>query len=246
MTIKNTALIFAGGVGKRMQSTNRPKQFLELGGKPIIIHTIEHFEEHPDIDAIVVVCIESWIDFLKEQLAKFNIHKVIAVVPGGASGQESIRNGLYAIRDNIGMDAQNVTVLIHDGVRPLINEKVITDNIESVKKYGNAITVVPAIETIIETDADGELTKVEDRNRCRMARAPQSFVLADILEAHRRLIEDGEEEMIDSAMLMQHYGAKLHTVIGPTENIKITTPTDYYLFRALVEAKENQQFGGEL
>jgi 2-C-methyl-D-erythritol 4-phosphate cytidylyltransferase len=244
--MKNVALIFAGGVGKRMQITKCPKQFLELGGKPIIIHTIEHFEEHTDIDAIVVVCIEDWIDYLREKLEKFNIHKVISVVPGGNTGQESIRNGLYAIRDNVDAKPEDIVVLIHDGVRPLINERLITDNIESVKKYGNAITVVPAIETIIEIDEDGELTKVADRSRCRMARAPQSFVLYDILEAHRRLIEDGEEEMIDSAMLMQHYGAKLHTVTGPSENIKITTPTDYYLFRALVEAKENQQFGGEL
>jgi 2-C-methyl-D-erythritol 4-phosphate cytidylyltransferase len=242
----NIALIFAGGSGKRMQNSNRPKQFLELGGKPIIIHTIEHFEEHPDIDGVVVVCIADWIDFLKEKLKKFNIHKVVSVVPGGSTGQESIRNGLYAIRDYVKNDTKNTIVLIHDGVRPLIDEKLITDNIASVKKYGNAITVVPAIETIIETDAEGEITKVADRNCCRLARAPQSFVLWDILEAHRRLLEEGEEEMIDSAMLMQHYGAKLHTVEGPSENIKITTPTDYYLFRALVEAKENKQFGGEL
>jgi 2-C-methyl-D-erythritol 4-phosphate cytidylyltransferase len=244
--MKNVALIFAGGSGKRMQNSNRPKQFLELGGKPIIIHTIEHFEEHPEIDGVVVVCIDGWIDFLKEKIEKFNIHKVVDIVPGGGTGQESIRNGLYAIRDYVKDDTENTIVLIHDGVRPLIDEKLITDNIESVRKYGNAITVVPAIETIIETDSDGEITKVADRSRCRMARAPQSFVLSDILEAHRRLLEEGEEEMIDSAMLMQHYGAKLHTVEGPSENIKITTPTDYYLFRAFVEAKENKQFGGEL
>lgn len=244
--MKNIALIFAGGVGKRMQTTKCPKQFLELGGKPIIIHTIEHFEEHEAIDGIVVVCIKEWIDVLKEKLEKFNIRKVVAIVSGGKTGQESIRNGLYAIRDHVHEDPKDVVVLIHDGVRPLINQKLITDNIESVKKYGNAITVVPAIETIIEIDENGELTKVTDRSRCRMARAPQSFVLEDILEAHRKLLEDGEAEMIDSAMLMQHYGARLHTVVGPSENIKITTPTDYYLFRALVEAKENQQFGGEL
>lgn len=244
--MKNVALIFAGGIGKRMKTTTCPKQFLELGGKPIIIHTIEHFEEHPDIDGIVVVCIADWIDFLKEKLEKFNIHKVVSIVPGGNSGQESIRNGLYAIRDHFEQRAEEIIVLIHDGVRPLINEKVISDNIKSVNIYGNAITVIPAIETIIETDNNGEIIKVEDRSRCKMARAPQSFILSDILEAHRKVLEDGEEEMVDSAMLMQHYGIKLHTVVGPSENIKITTPTDYYLFRALVEARENQQFGGEV
>ena len=240
----NTALIFAGGTGTRMKNKDKPKQFLELNGKPIIIHTIEHFDEHPEIDAIVVVCIESWIDFLKNKLEKFNIKKVVNVVPGGKTGQESIRNGLVAIRDyTFGME-DNPIVLIHDGVRPLINDKVISDNIKCVKENGNAITVVPAIETIIETDDNANIAKVADRTHCKLARAPQSFYLKDILNAHYKSIKDGKTEMIDSAMLMQYYGAVLHTVIGPVENIKITTPIDYHIFRALVMAKENEQIGG--
>lgn len=240
----NTALIFAGGTGTRMKNKDKPKQFLELNGKPIIIHTIEHFDEHPEIDAIVVVCIESWIDFLKNKLEKFNIKKVVNVVPGGKTGQESIRNGLVAIRDyTFGME-DNPIVLIHDGVRPLINDKVISDNIKCVKENGNAITVVPAIETIIETDDNGNIAKVADRTHCKLARAPQSFYLKDILNAHYKSIKDRKTEMIDSAMLMQYYGAVLHTVIGPVENIKITTPIDYHIFRALVMAKENEQIGG--
>lgn len=238
----NAALIFAGGTGTRMKVKDKPKQFLELNGKPIIIHTIENFDDHPEIDVIVVVCIEGWIDFLYEKLKKFNIKKVIKVVPGGNSGQESIRNGLYAIRDYI-KEYDNDIVLIHDGVRPLINAKLISDNIQCVKENGNAITVVPAIETIIEIDDVGDISNVADRSHCRMARAPQSFYLKDILEAHYKSIEDGELEMIDSAMLMQHYGARLHTVVGPVENIKITTPLDYHIFRAVVMARENEQIG---
>lgn len=138
----------------------------------------------------------------------------------------------------------NPIVLIHDGVRPLINDKVISDNIKCVKENGNAITVVPAIETIIETDDNGNIAKVADRTHCKLARAPQSFYLKDILNAHYKSIKDGKTEMIDSAMLMQYYGAVLHTVIGPVENIKITTPIDYHIFRALVMAKENEQIGG--
>ena len=125
----NTAVIFAGGTGKRMHSGNVPKQFLELNGKPIIIHTIEHFDKHPMIDAIVVVCIADWIDFLKGKLDEFGITKVVSVIPGGKTGQESIRNGLYEIRDKVDCDPKDTVVLIHDGVRPLINEKLITDNI---------------------------------------------------------------------------------------------------------------------
>lgn len=240
----NTALIFAGGTGSRMKNKDKPKQFLELNGKPIIIHTIEHFDEHPEIDAIVVVCLESWIDFLRNKLEKFNIKKVVNIVPGGMSGQESIRNGLFAIRDFVVGKEENPIVLIHDGVRPLINAKLISDNIQCVKKKGNAITVVPAIETIIETDDNGNIAKVADRTHCKMARAPQSFYLKDILSAHYRSMREGETEMIDSAMLMQHYGTILHTVIEPVENIKITTPMDYHIFRALVMAKENEQIGG--
>ena len=240
----NAALIFAGGTGSRMKVRDKPKQFLEMNGKPIIVHTIEHFDEHPDIDLIVVVCLEGWIDFLWKKLEKFNIKKVVKVVPGGASGQESIRNGLFAIRDDVEGKDDNTIVLIHDGVRPLIDEKLISDNIECVKKNGNAITVVPAIETIIETDDDGDISKVADRTHCKMARAPQSFYLKDILNVHYRAMEDDQLEMIDSAMLMQHYGVVLHTVVGPVENIKITTPMDYHIFRALVMAKENEQVGG--
>lgn len=240
----NIALIFAGGIGKRMNSKSKPKQFLELNGKPIIIHTIEHFEFHENIDAIAVVCVADWIDYLKKQLKRFHITKVKWVVPGGETAQESTRNGLNAIRDNSGCDPKDVIVLIHDGVRPLINEKVITDNIRMVKEYGNAITVVPAIETVIEINSDGDIEDVLDRSVCRMARAPQSFFLSDILNAQERSIQDGLTGMIDSATLMRHYGAALHTVEGPVENIKITNPSDFYIFRAIVEAKENSQIWG--
>lgn len=240
----NIAIIFAGGVGRRMRTSDKPKQFLEMNGKPIIIHTIEHFDEHPEIDGIVVVCIESWIGFLKEKLEKFNIRKVLKIVPGGNSSQESTRKGLYAVRECVDIDPKDIIVLIHDGVRPLIDEKLISDNIHSVKKYGNAITVVPATETIIEINSDGEIEKVADRTHCRLARAPQSFYLSDIIAAHERALTDGKAEMIDSAMLMQHYGAVLHTVRGPVENIKITNPMDFHIFRAIVMARENEQIGG--
>lgn len=237
------ALIFAGGTGSRMKGSNKPKQFLELNGKPIIIHTIEHFEHHPDIDEIVAVCHPDWVDYLQEKLDTFHITKVRHIIPGGSSGQESIRNGLFFIRDSVNKELDDEIVLIHDGVRPLIDQKIISDNIESVRKFGNAVTIVPAIETIIETDDNNEITQIHDRSHCRLARAPQSFYLKDIIEAHNRAIADNECEIIDSATLMNHYGAELHTVEGPVENIKITTPMDYYLFRAIVEAKENEQIG---
>ena len=240
----NIALIFAGGSGKRMNSKGTPKQFLEINGVPIIIRTIEHFENHPQIDGICVVCIEHWIDHLKKLLRRYDIQKVIDIVPGGRDGQESIRNGLHAI-DRRFPDEGDTVVLIHDGVRPLINDQLITDNITSVQENGSAITIGPATETIATIDEIKRVTSVTDRAMYYIARAPQSFYLSDILEAHKKAVADGiASSMIDSAMLMTHYGYKLHTVEGPQENIKVTTPSDFYVCRALLQAKENLQIWG--
>ena len=240
----NIALVFAGGSGKRMNSKGTPKQFLEINGVPIIIRTIEHFENHPQIDGICVVCIESWINHLKKLLKRYDIQKVIDIVPGGKDGQESIRNGLFAIHNRF-VEHENVVVLIHDGVRPLIHEQLITDNIASVQAYRSAITVVPATETIATVDDRKCVTGVTDRSMYYIARAPQSFYLSDILDAHRKAVADGiASSMIDSAILMTQYGYKLHTVEGPEENIKVTTPADFYICRALLQAKENLQIWG--
>ena len=238
----NTALIFAGGAGRRMHSAGKPKQFLELHGKPIIIYTLEHFDRHPEIDAIAVVCIEGWIDYFKDLLDRFRIRKVRWIVPGGATSQDSTRAGLGAIAADC--DPKDTIGLIHDGVRPLITEKLISDNIAAVKQYGNAITAAPAIETIITVDEHEDVRELIDRQTCRLARAPQSFVLADIMAMHQRAIEEHYDKMIDSASLMIHYGARLHLVDGPAENIKITTPSDFYIFKAITESRENMQILG--
>ena len=201
----NIAVIFAGGVGSRMHSKDRPKQFLEMYNKPIIIHTLEYFENHSMIDAIVVVCIKDWIPYLNKLLYKFRIEKVKSVVPGGETGQLSIYNGLKSAKQ-IAKDEKSI-VLIHDGVRPLINEKVISDNIQSVIKYGSAITTAKVKETIL-------------------------------------VVNECEKNCIDSCTMMQRYGYDLYLIDGPGENIKITTPEDFYTMRAILEAKENEQIYG--
>lgn len=242
--MKNIAVIFAGGVGSRMNTKSRPKQFLELNGKPIIIYTIELFDNHPEIDGIVVVCLESWIPFLEKMLRKFEINKVIQVVPGGISGQDSIYKGLCAVEDYLHrQDEDNAIVLIHDGVRPLITEATITDNIAKVKECGSCITCVPAIETVIVDQHDGSLD-IPRRSDCKMARAPQSFYLKDIIAAHRKSQAEGKGDFVDSCSMMSYYGMKLGLIEGPVENIKITTPTDFFVFRAMVQVHENQQIFG--
>ena len=240
----NIALIFAGGTGKRMHSKTKPKQFLELHGKAIIIHTIENFEKHKDIDKIVVVCIEVWVPYLNQLIEKNHICKVCDVIPGGRTGQESIYNGLKFISSNISVNPKEDIVLIHDGVRPLITDKLICENIQCVQKYGNCITTSPAYETIIEIRPENEIKTILDRSQCAYAKAPQSFRLQEILGVHEKAMRDGNNNIIDSATMMKLYGYRLYTVSCGAENIKITTPSDFYIFRAICEARENSQIWG--
>lgn len=242
----NIAAIFAGGSGIRMNTKSRPKQFLELHGKPIIIYTLELFDNHPDIDAITVACIQSWIPFLEKQIRKFEINKVVKIVPGGATGQESIYNALCAAEQHA-LSSQGtldgVNVLIHDGVRPLITEQTITNNINKVMECGSCITCVPATETLVVRQQDDSL-QIPSRKDSLIARAPQSFRLTDIISAHRKAIDEGRNDFIDSCTMMSHYGYTMGIVNGPVENIKITTPTDFFVFRAMVQVHENQQIFG--
>ena len=238
----NIGIIFAGGVGSRMHSKDLPKQFLRIYDKPIIIHTIEHFEKNSLIDAVVVVCVADWIDYFKNLVAQFHLQKIKKIVPGGESGQLSIYNGLVAAKE-IAQDEKSI-VLIHDGVRPLINSDLLTKNIECVKKHGNSITSGIVKETIVEIDDEGGIKMVPDRAHSRVAKAPQCFWLHDILSAHNRALEEGRKDFIDSCTLMQHYGFKLHMTDGPYENIKITTPDDFYTMRAILQVKEDAQIYG--
>ncbi len=235
----NTAVIFAGGSGTRMNSKDKPKQFLLVHGKSIIVHTIEIFQNHPDIDSIIVVCIEDWIDHMKDLQSRYRLDKIKKIVPGGATGQLSIFNGLVAAEE-ISESGDDI-VLIHDGVRPLITPEELTLNIESVKEHGSAITCVRSKETVVIVNEDNKIITVPDRNRSYIAKAPQSFRLKDIISAQRKAISEGYTNMIDSCTLMQQYGYDTYCIMGNYENMKITTPDDFYTFRALYDARENQQ-----
>ncbi|WP_281165273.1 IspD/TarI family cytidylyltransferase [Liquorilactobacillus sicerae] len=238
----NIAVIFAGGVGKRMHSKDIPKQFLKIHEKPIIIHTLELFEDSSEIDAIIISCVGNWIGYLNDLIIKYNLRKIQKVVKGGRTTQESIYNGLHAA-ECISNGDEDI-VLIHDGVRPLINKETIHNNIVSVKAHGSAITSTKVKETVLIVDDNEAIKGVPNRAYSRLARAPQSFYLKDILAVHQKAIQQQKLDFIDCCSMMQYYGKKLFLVDGPQENLKITTPDDFYMMRALLDAKENAQIYG--
>lgn len=231
--MKKIALIFAGGTGSRM-GMETPKQFLEIANKTIIIRTIEIFENCSDIDEIYVSCIEGWIDYLKQLIAEANIKKVVKIVPGSTTGQLSIFNGLKEAYNN-NINDEKAIILIHDGVRPFIDEDLIKRNIECVIKNGCAISSAPAIETIFLVDDNDNVKQITDRNKSKLARAPQSFYLHDIYNLHLKALSDGIDNFIDNCTMMNYYNKELFVVETSSDNIKITTPKDYYIAQCIFE-----------
>ena len=188
-----SVVIFAGGTGMRMNS-KIPKQFLEVDGKPIIIHTLEFFEKNENVDDIVIVCKEDWIDYLKEKLSVFSITKVISVISGGKTGQLSRYYGIKELEKKLST-LDDTIVMMHDGVRPLINDDLINRNIQTVRENGNSVTIAPAIETVI-TIEEGTIQNVIERAKCRMAKAPQCFWMKDILAVHDEAFAKGDIDNI--------------------------------------------------
>lgn len=231
--MKNIALIFAGGVGSRMNHASLPKQFIKLYGKPIIIYTIEHFEWHKDIDEIIVVCKSDLKEQFKKFLNEFNIKKVTHIINGGETGILSIYNGLKLINEKYD---ENTIVLINDGVRPLIDARLISQCIKSVKEKGNAISAALATETIALKTSQSEVGKVLNRSDCQMIKAPQCFYIKEVFAAYTKIIKsDKADDFIDSASIMQYCGHKLNIVSTSLKNIKITTPIDFYVFKAFYD-----------
>ncbi len=228
----NYALIFAGGVGSRM-GLETPKQFIEVNGKPIIVHTIYVFNDSDIIDKIVVVTLPEYISRVEEYINKYNLSKVIAVISGGSTAMESQFNGLKFIKK---ISNENDIVFIHDGVRPFINDKLLKGCLESVQFKGNAITVCAATETVSILDSNNRIEKILPRQNCILARAPQVFFIDDIYAAHLK-VGDKRNNFVDSASLMMSQNVRLNIVEGPSENIKITTQYDLMLCKLWMNKK---------
>ncbi len=238
----NIAIIFAGGSGVRM-GAGVPKQFLEINGKPIIIHTLQLFQYHRMIDKIYISVLEDYITYMEDLAAEYHIRKAAGIIPGGKTAQDSIYNALKRAEAE---NPEDSVVLLHDGVRPFVSYDVITRNIEGVKKNGNAITCTSCFETILVSKSGEEVDSVPYRKETFAAQAPQSFYLKDILAAHDavRSTPDGYENMVDACTIIRSLGQTAHMVEGNRGNIKVTTPEDVYMFRALLQYKENEQAFG--
>ena len=237
----NVAIVFAGGTGQRMKNSAKPKQFLELYGKPIIIYTLEVFEAHPQIDEIVIPCVAGWAQHLEELLQKFDIKKVTKILEGGKDTQESKMNALGYLKTRC---TPKDVVLLHDAVRPLITEKMISDNISAVLVHGSAITTVPFTETGIVSADQKTTNKTIVRNTLYVAKAPQGFFFEDVLAAHEAGQNMPYSITIDTCSLMTELGKTLHMVPCETTNIKITTPEDFFVFKALIDLRESADIWG--
>lgn len=223
-----------------MSAATLPKQFLEVHGKPVIIHTLEHFESHPEIHAIAVAILPQWRNHFMRLVNRYELTKVNWLVDGGPTGQLSRHNALEAVSQSCPSDT---VVLLHDGVRPLIDARLITENIASVREHGSAVTCSKLNETVVAS-AGVDVDEVVPRTYLYTAQAPQSFRLGEVTAAYRQALSEGEEDIVDSCTLMHRYGYAVRRVEGPASNIKITTAEDFYSCRAFFEMIENRQIGG--
>jgi 2-C-methyl-D-erythritol 4-phosphate cytidylyltransferase len=207
---------------------DQAKQFMDLGGRPLLAVTLACFERSPDIDGIVVVVPPGKVDYCRGEIVeKGDLGKVVKVVAGGKRRQDSVRLGLEAT------EGRFPVVLIHDGVRPLVPPDLIGRIVNAMNRYRAVIPALAAKETIKEADHTGLVVKTHDRSRLWLVQTPQAFRYEDILRAHRRAWEEKWEEMTDDALLMERTGVPVHLIEGAEENIKITTPRDLELARFL-------------
>lgn len=234
----NIALIIAGGVGNRM-GQDIPKQFIHVDNCPVIIHTMMCFQKHPDIQAIAVVCLNGWETVLQSYANQFGITKLKWIFQGGSTGMESIHNGIYGLKD-AGCDDEDL-VLIHDSIRPLLSQDIISGNIAICKAYGNAITGIKCREAILESE-DGFTSQASiPRDKLIRTQTPQTFRLKNIIAAHEEAKKKGVINSVASCTLMAELGNReMYIVPGSEKNIKITTVEDLEILKALMHTTKDE------
>jgi 2-C-methyl-D-erythritol 4-phosphate cytidylyltransferase len=234
-----TAVIIAGGSGHRM-GQDIPKQFINVYDKPVLIYTLEGFQKHPLVDQIVVVCIDGWHDVVSAYSKQFGITKLTNIVSGGETGQESIRNGVFSLE---GKCSPSDIIIIHDGIRPLVDGEVLTDVIKTAQKYGNAVTSMPYNEQIFIVNEEDETTttKYVKRETVRRVSTPQAYSFDKLIWAYKKAFEEkiGIYGSSYTNTMMVDLGEKLHFASGSDKNIKLTTKDDLELFKAYLKADKD-------
>ncbi len=232
--MKNIALIIAGGSGQRMHQ-DIPKQFLNVYDKPVIIYTLEAFQKHPCIDGIVVVCVEGWNEILEAYCRQFGITKLESIVLGGANGQESIRKG---IMDVASRHQKEDLILIHDAIRPMVSEEIISDCIRVAGRYGNAISVIQCTSAMLCTE-DGETSRSQiARDNLKITQTPQCASVGTLTEIHEEALQRGITNSVATCTLLIELGHELHFSLGSEKNIKLTSVEDLEIFEALLHSRK--------
>ena len=229
------AVVVAGGVGARM-GLEIPKQFVEVDGKPVLLYTLEGFQNHKMVDEIVLVCIDGWQEDVRAWAKKYGISKLREIVPGGPTVQESIRNGVYSLE---GRCKPEDIVIVHDGIRPLVDETVLTDVIEKCAEYGNAVTSLPYNEQIFLVDPEDPLTSVRyiPRETLRRVSTPQAYRF-DLVDSKYHEAFEKKIGIYGSSYtntMMVELGVRLHFAKGSDKNVKLTTPGDLEWFKAYLK-----------
>ena len=230
------ALLTAAGTGSRM-GQDIPKQFMHVENKPIIIHTMEAFQKHPSVDAIIVVTLPAWIDVLKAYARQFNITKLRWVVSGGQSGQESIYNGLNTLKAEL--DEETI-VMVHDGNRCMVSGEIISDSLGTFKQHGSAVAAIPCVEAVFRSEDDGHSSTISiPREQLFRTQTPHTYTLGKLLWAHEEAKKRGITSTAASCTLMQQLGEVVYFSKGSEENLKITTVEDMMIFKALLHTKKD-------
>ena len=226
--------ILAGGSGSRMGNTDMPKQFLMLGDKPIIMHTIEQFMMNPKFNRILVCCPKEWMSYAGDLLKKYDIEsEKVIVVAGGSSRNETVLNGCIYIRDNYGLGSDDI-VVTHDAVRPFVNQRILDDNIKLAKKYSAVDTIIPATDTIVESKDGKTISSIPLRSECYQGQTPQSFNIQKLMEIYDSLTNDEKSILTDACKIFSIKGHKVGIVLGEVYNVKITTLYDLKIANAIV------------
>lgn len=232
---KVVGLLIAGGSGTRMKQ-DIPKQFLTVNERPVIVYTLEAFQRHASIDEIAVVCKEGWEHVLEAYAKQFNITKLKHIVAGGENGQDSIRNGVYELEKHFDKDD---IVLIHDAIRPMVSEEIISDCIAVTKQNGCAIAVIPCAEAMLETEDGEQSNSSYPRDRLKRTQTPQGFKIGEICDLHRRALKAGITNSVASCTLKVEMGEPVFFSAGSEKNIKLTTVDDIDIFKALLISKRS-------